>query len=81
MQHIRKGEGSMRAKDLSNEELASILRCLCATGICPSRDEKEYLQEAADRLEEGGQEHGNVLHRVSSRGDILHNSGTDRGGA
>lgn len=71
----------MRAKDLSNEELASILRCLCATGICPSRDEKEYLQEAADRLEEGGQEYGNVLCGVSSRSDILHNSGTDRGGA
>lgn len=78
----------MRAKDLSNEELASILRCLCATGICPSRDEKEYLQEAADRLEgetnrleEGGQEHGNILCGVSSRSDILHDSGTDRGDA
>lgn len=42
----------MKAKDLSNEDLATILRSICVTGICPSRDEKEYLQEAADRLEQ-----------------------------
>ena len=41
----------MNPKDLSNEELATILRALKVTGICPSRDEKEYLEEAADRLE------------------------------
>lgn len=41
----------MRAEELTNEELANILRSMCITGICPSRDEKEYLLEAADRLE------------------------------
>ena len=42
----------MKARDLSNEDLAAILRSICVTGICPSRDEKEYLREAADRLEQ-----------------------------
>lgn len=42
----------MNAKELTNEELAYILRLMCYTGLAPSRDEKEYLQEAADRLEE-----------------------------
>ena len=42
----------MKARDLSNEDLATILRSICVTGICPSGDEKEYLQEAADRLEQ-----------------------------
>lgn len=37
--------------DISDEELATILRTICVTGICPSRNEKEYLQEAAERLE------------------------------
>lgn len=43
----------MRAKDLTNEELANILRLICATGICPTSDEIEYMHEAADRLEKG----------------------------
>lgn len=38
--------------DISDKELAAMLRAICATGICPSRNEKEYLREAADRLEE-----------------------------
>ena len=37
--------------DISDEELAAMLRAICVTGICPSRNEKEYLQEAAERLE------------------------------
>ena len=41
----------MNPKELSNEELAAILRAMCSTGICPSQNEKEYLQEAAERLE------------------------------
>lgn len=41
----------MNPKDLSNEELATILRALKVTGICPSLDEKEYLEEAAGRLD------------------------------
>ena len=42
----------MNAKDLTNEELANMLRIICATGICPTSEEVEYLQEAADRLED-----------------------------
>ena len=41
---------------ISNEDLATILRAMIITGICPSRDEKEYLEEAAKRLEGRGQE-------------------------
>ena len=41
----------MNAKELSNEELANVLRAIKITGICPSRDEKEYLEEAANRIE------------------------------
>lgn len=41
----------MNPKELSNEDLANILRAMCVTGICPSLDEKEYLKEAAERLE------------------------------
>lgn len=47
----------MNASELTNEELAEILRAMCVTGICPSRDEKEYLKEAAKRLEEKGESH------------------------
>ena len=42
--------------DIDNEALASKLRLMCATGICPSQREEKYLQEAADRLEEGEQD-------------------------
>ena len=41
----------MNAKELSNEELANVLRAIKITGICPSRDEEEYLEEAANRIE------------------------------
>lgn len=41
----------MVAKNLTNEELANIIRTIKIIGICPSRDEKEYLDEAANRLE------------------------------
>ena len=41
----------MNASEIPNEGLAAILRAIAATGICPSRDDKEYLNEAADRLE------------------------------
>ena len=41
----------MNASEISNEGLAAILRAMTVTGLCPSRDEKEYLFEAADRLE------------------------------
>ena len=42
----------MKAKELSDETLASILRAMAATGI-GTRDEREYIYEAADRLERG----------------------------
>lgn len=38
-------------KSLSNEDLANILREMKVTGICVSRKEEEYLNEAANRLE------------------------------
>ena len=41
---------SMRARDISNEGLAAILRAMAVTGY-GSRDEREYIREAADRLE------------------------------
>lgn len=41
----------MRAKDLSNEELAATIRAIKTTGLSPSKEEKEYLEEAANRLE------------------------------
>lgn len=49
----------MNPKDLTNEELADILRAMVITGISPSQLEKECLKEAAERLEqmsEGDQE-------------------------
>lgn len=41
----------MNAKDLTNEELAIILRCMRVTGLAASLFEKECLDEAADRME------------------------------
>ena len=41
----------MNAKELTNDELAIILRCMKITGIVASQFEKECLDEAADRLE------------------------------
>lgn len=43
----------MNVKELTNEELANILRAMITTGITPSRTEIECLEEAARRLEEG----------------------------
>ena len=42
----------MNPRELTNEELAAAIRAIKSTGICPSRNEKEYLEEAARRLEE-----------------------------
>ena len=42
----------MKPKGISNETLAAMLRTMCATGICATNKEREYLREAADRLEE-----------------------------
>lgn len=41
----------MNAKELTNEELAVILRCMRVTGLASSSFEKECLDEAADRME------------------------------
>lgn len=41
----------MKAKELSNEELAVIIRCIRVTGIAATLFEKECLDEAADRLD------------------------------
>jgi len=51
----------MNVKELSNEELAALLRALCVTGLCPSRFEKEFLEEAATRLEGAEHEKKGVL--------------------
>ena len=41
----------MKAKELTNEELAIILRCMTVTGIASSVFERECLDVAADRVE------------------------------
>ena len=41
----------MKAKDLTNEELAIILRCMTVTGIASTLFERECLDVAADRVE------------------------------
>ena len=41
----------MKAKDLSNEELAVILRCMTITGAALTTFERECLDVAADRVE------------------------------
>lgn len=51
---VTKGGVDMRTKELTNEELATALRAMVTTGICPSRQEKEFLEEAADRLDKIG---------------------------
>lgn len=43
-------------KSMTSEELADIVRAINITGIAPTPREKEYLNEAADRLDR--------LHRV-----------------
>ena len=42
----------MDPKELTNEELANVLRTLKTTGISPCHYELECLEEAAHRLEE-----------------------------
>lgn len=44
-------EPPVDTRKISNEDLANELRAMKATGICPSRNEMEILDEAADRLE------------------------------
>ena len=46
-----------RAHKVSNEGLAAVLRTMAATGITKSQYEQEYLQTAAERLEEMEGEH------------------------
>lgn len=41
----------MITQNLTNEDLAEHLRTMKITGVCLSRAEREYLDEAADRLE------------------------------
>lgn len=41
----------MDVKEMSSEELASVVRTINTTGVCPTRYEKECLTEAAERLE------------------------------
>ena len=45
----------MKAKEISDEGLAAILRAIAFTGHL-TINEKEYIREAADRLEEKGTE-------------------------
>lgn len=51
---------SMKAKEISNDGLAAILRGIAFTSNLLS-DEKEYIREAADRLEEKGDEDEEML--------------------
>ena len=46
----------MNAKELSNNQLAGVLRTLKITGISPSRFEEECLEEAARRLEKNNKQ-------------------------
>lgn len=41
----------MNPKDLTNEQLAVIIRCMRITGVAVTSFERECLDEAADRLE------------------------------
>ena len=50
----------MKAKEISNDGLAAILRALAFISSL-SFDEKEYIREAADRLEEKGDEDEEML--------------------
>lgn len=38
-------------EQMDPEELASCIRTMAMTGICPSKDERAYLEEAARRIE------------------------------
>ena len=52
----------MRVQDLTNEELAAVLRAICITGIAPSRCDRDCLTEAADRLERSRDVENAMLH-------------------
>ena len=52
------GEVDMNAKNMTDDDLAQALRAMVLTGICPSRQEKEFLEEAADRLERRDEDAG-----------------------
>lgn len=41
----------MNPKELTNEELANVVRAMRVTGLCPSNYEKSCLEEVANRLE------------------------------
>ena len=50
----RNGSGSGNNgcfEQMDPEELASCIRTMAMTGICPSKDERAYLEEAARRIE------------------------------
>lgn len=38
-------------KDVTDDELAAILRTIKSTGLSPTKEEQMYLEEAAQRLE------------------------------
>lgn len=61
--YVITGDSDMNTKEMTNEELANALRAMIMTGICPSRQEKEFLEEAASRLE--GEENNEVDNRRS----------------
>lgn len=46
----------MKAKEISDEGLAAILRAIAFVTPRLDLDEREYIREAADRLEEKGTE-------------------------
>jgi len=50
----------MKPKGISNEGLAAILRAIAFVGRL-DHDEREYIREAADRLEEKGDEDEEML--------------------
>ena len=48
----RSGSGNNGCfEQMDPEELASCIRTMAMTGICPSKDERAYLEEAARRIE------------------------------
>ena len=59
---------SSHTKELTDEELAVVLMAIRATGLCPSRDEKEYLAEAARRLQDSEtQEKERRIYKLASK--------------
>ena len=54
----------IKPNGISNETLAAMLRAMCATGICATSKEQEYLREAADRLEDKDEDRENEMRGV-----------------